>query len=60
MDTPANTMNYMIAGYTIIFSVIIGYLISLAVRWRRSRQEIELLEVAQRLENEGKAAGRRP
>ena len=56
MDAPANTMNYMIAGYAVIFTIIIGYLVSLWLRWQRSRQEMELLEVTQRLETEGKAA----
>jgi CcmD family protein len=53
MDTPANTLNYMIAGYSVIFAVIIGYLVSLGLRWRHARQEMELLEVTQKLEAEG-------
>lgn len=43
MDGPANTMVYMIAGYGVIFAVLLIYLISLVVRWRNLRQEEEIL-----------------
>ena len=43
MDGPANTMVYMIAGYGVIFTVLLVYLISLFVRWRNLRQEEEIL-----------------
>ena len=55
MDAPANTLNYMIAGYEVIFSIILLYLGSLWLRWRRTRQELELLEEAQRLEGKDKS-----
>jgi CcmD family protein len=58
MDTPANTLNYMIAGYSVIFAVIIIYLVSLRLRWRRARKEMELLEIAQRFETETKTNGK--
>lgn len=43
MDGPANTIVYFIAGYGIIFSVLIVYLVSLVVRWRNLRQDEETL-----------------
>ena len=55
MDAPANTLNYMIAGYAVIFSIILLYLGSLWLRWRRTRQELELLEADQRLEGQDKS-----
>jgi len=41
---PANTVNYMIAGYVVIFSVILIYLVSLAIRNRNLKQDLEVLE----------------
>jgi hypothetical protein len=32
-----DTLNYMIAGYTVIFGCILGYLVSLAVRYRKAK-----------------------
>ena len=43
MDTPANTMGYMIAGYAVIFGVMLIYMVSLVVRWRNLRQDEETL-----------------
>jgi hypothetical protein len=44
MDTtPANTLGYMIAGYSVIFGVMILYLVSIVVRWRSLRQDEEML-----------------
>lgn len=42
MDTP-DTLNYMIMGYAVIFTVIAVYLISLAVRWRNLKQDEAML-----------------
>ena len=53
MQGPANTLNYMIAGYAVFFIVLIAYLVSLVVRWRNLRQDAALLE---QLEDEQKAA----
>lgn len=39
MDGPAQTLDYMIAGYTVIFGVILGYIASIFLRWRRTRRE---------------------
>jgi hypothetical protein len=44
VDAPAPTLNYMIAGYLVIFGVMAGYLTSLVLRWRKARQELELME----------------
>jgi len=41
---PANTVNYMIAGYAVIFSVILIYLVSLVIRNRNLKQDLEVLE----------------
>jgi len=48
-DGPANTTSYMIAGYVVIFGVMLIYLVSLLVRSRNLEQDLELLE---ELENE--------
>ncbi len=44
MEGPANTVNYMIAGYAVIFTVMAVYLGSLVVRWRNLRQDEQMLE----------------
>ena len=44
---PAQTLNYMIAGYTVIFGVMALYLVSLAVRKRNLNQDLEILDEAQ-------------
>jgi hypothetical protein len=43
-DAPANTLNYMIAGYVVIFGVMLLYWISLVVRRRNLTQDLEVLE----------------
>jgi hypothetical protein len=48
-EGPANTVNYMIAGYTVFFTVMILYLTSLLVRYRNLKQDLDVLqEVEQR------------
>jgi hypothetical protein len=44
MDGPADTINYMIAGYSVIFGGMALYIISLVVRLRRLKQEEADLE----------------
>ena len=39
----AQTTNYMLAGYTVIFVVMALYLVSLAARWRRLRRDEQML-----------------
>jgi hypothetical protein len=46
-EGPANTTSYMIAGYTIIFGVMLIYLISLLVRQRNLNKDLEVLEEIQ-------------
>lgn len=42
--TPANTNGFLIAGYAVIFGVMLLYLISLSIRRRRLEQDLALLE----------------
>ncbi len=44
MNEPAQTLNYMIAGYAMIFSIMLGYAASIWVRWKRLRREERELE----------------
>lgn len=41
---PMETTNYMIAGYAVIFGVMLVYLVSLFVRWRNLKQDAALLQ----------------
>ena len=41
---PAETTGYMVAGYAVIFGIMLIYLVSLILRTRNSRQELELLQ----------------
>jgi len=43
-DAPANTTTYMIAGYAVIFGLMLIYLISLSVRRRNLQQDAEIPE----------------
>jgi hypothetical protein len=43
MDAPADTINFMLAGYGVIFGVMIIYLASLVIRWRNLRQDEQIL-----------------
>ena len=47
MEGPADTLNYMIAGYAVIFGVMFIYIASLVIRWRNLRQDEQLLENAE-------------
>jgi CcmD family protein len=44
LQAPAQTSNYMIAGYAVIFSVMLLYVISLIVRRRNLEQDVQVLE----------------
>jgi len=48
MDEPLNTVNYLIAGYVVIFGSIFGYIASLVIRFTNLKKEEEIL-----LDNEG-------
>lgn len=41
---PAETTSYMIAGYAVIFGVMLVYLISLVVRRRNLQQDLKVLQ----------------
>jgi hypothetical protein len=41
---PIETTNYMIAGYAVIFGVMLIYLVSLVVRHRSLKQDIRVLQ----------------
>jgi len=43
MNSTINTLNYFIAGIIVIFGSIIGYVVSLYVRWKNLKQEEEIL-----------------
>ena len=42
MDTP-NTMNFMIAGYAVIFAAMALYVVTLLVRFRNLRADEQML-----------------
>jgi CcmD family protein len=42
-----DTSNFMIAGYSFIFSVIAVYLVSLILRWRNLKRDLQTLEEMQ-------------
>jgi hypothetical protein len=44
MDTPAQTFNFMIAGYIVIFGALIGYVISLIVRTKNTRELLKMIK----------------
>jgi hypothetical protein len=43
-EATPNTINYMILGYAVIFTVMAIYLVSLAIRQRNLRQDLDLLK----------------
>lgn len=49
-EAPADTTTYMIAGYAVIFGVMLIYLVSLRLRRRNLKQDMEVL---QELEDQG-------
>ncbi len=45
-QAPAETTAYMIAGYSVIFGVMLVYLVSLVLRRRKKSQDlIDLMEI---------------
>jgi hypothetical protein len=42
-QAPAETTRYMIAGYAVIFSVMFLYIISIVVRRRNLKRDMEIL-----------------
>ena len=47
---PIETTNYMIAGYAVIFGVMLIYLVSLFIRWRNLKQNAQMLEELEKKE----------
>jgi hypothetical protein len=43
-QAPADTASYMIAGYIVIFGVMLIYLASLAIRNRNLKQDLDVLQ----------------
>ena len=43
LQAPAETTRYMIAGYAVIFSVMFLYIVSLYLRTRKLKQELQTL-----------------
>jgi CcmD family protein len=43
LQAPAETTNYLIAGYTVIFGIMFLYVISLIVRSRNLKRQLETL-----------------
>lgn len=43
-EGPAQTTNYMIMGYAVIFGLMLIYVASLYVRQRNLKQDLELME----------------
>ncbi|NLG72397.1 MAG: hypothetical protein GX495_10190 [Chloroflexi bacterium] len=43
-EGPAETLDFMIAGYVVIFSVMLIYLVSLIVRRRNLQRDLEILK----------------
>ena len=41
---PAETTGYMVAGYIVIFGLMLVYLVSLIVRFRNLKQDLQVLE----------------
>jgi len=42
-QAPAETTRYMVAGYSVIFSVMFLYIVSLIVRRRNLKRDLEIL-----------------
>jgi CcmD family protein len=43
-QAPAETTRYMVAGYSVIFSVMFLYIVSLVVRRRNLKRDLEILD----------------
>ncbi len=43
-DAPAITTNYMIAGYTVLFGVLLLYILSLVMRQNNLKKDLEVLQ----------------
>ncbi|NMB68153.1 MAG: hypothetical protein GYA20_05265 [Chloroflexi bacterium] len=50
MEGPANTLTYLIAGFAVIFGIMLIYLVSLLSRWNNLRKDAELLKELEKKE----------
>lgn len=46
-DAPATTTSYMVAGYAVIFGTMLVYLVSVILRHRNLKQDLQVLEESQ-------------
>ncbi len=44
LQAPAETTRYMVAGYTVIFSVMLVYIVSLTLRRRRLERDLQTIQ----------------
>lgn len=44
LQAPAETFNFMVLGFSVILGLLSLYVLSLAVRFRNSERDLELLE----------------
>ncbi len=57
-DAPPDTSGYMIAGYIVIFGTMLIYMISLYIRNRNLKQDLDVLnEVEEEKEHEQRKEG---
>ena len=52
LQAPAETTRYMIAGYVVIFGIMFLYILSLIIRTRNLKREMETLKNWNRRKNE--------
>jgi len=43
-QAPAETTRYMIAGYSVIFSIMLLYVISIFIRQRKTTRDLKMME----------------
>lgn len=43
-EGPADTFSYMVAGYAVIFGVMLIYMVSLSIRRRNLERDLEMLQ----------------
>lgn len=43
-EGPADTFSYMVAGYAVIFGVMLIYMVSLSIRRRNLERDLEVLQ----------------
>ena len=43
-EGPADTLNYMLLGYAVILGAMGAFVVSLALRFRNLRKDVELLD----------------